>query len=134
MLFLADAETGGATKHKRDKKEPFRIDFITPAEKDLKTLSKELFVGVSRGVGINLPGTSANAKTRKGKKGGTKEKEKDLHLLPDDMHFSSRQLVTLFLKPKFSVRAHVWRDDRALMNFTPPAQNARPARSLDRKP
>ena len=33
-----------------------------------------------------------------------KERRND-QTLPDDMHFSSRQLVTLFLKPQFSVRA-----------------------------
>ena len=32
-----------------------------------------------------------------------KNGKRDEHLLPDDMHFSSRQLVSLFLKPKFSV-------------------------------
>lgn len=80
----------------------------------MKQLSKELFAPVTRGAGINLPGTSATAKARKGKgkKAAAKEKDKDLHLLPDDMHFTSRQLITLFLKPKFSVRAIVtikWR-------------------------
>lgn len=59
---------------------------------------------MTRGAGINLPGSSATTTTKKGGRGKKKEKEKkDDHRLPDDMHFSSRQLVTLFLKPKFSV-------------------------------
>jgi hypothetical protein len=29
---------------------------------------------------------------------------RDEHTLPDDVHFTSKELVTLFLKPKFSVR------------------------------
>ena len=38
-------------------------------------------------------------------KGKEKEDKRFDNTLPDDMHFSSRQLVTLFLKPKFSVSA-----------------------------
>jgi condensin complex subunit 2 len=32
-----------------------------------------------------------------------RQKEESANLLPDDMHFSSRQLVRLFMKPKFAV-------------------------------
>lgn len=54
---------------------------------------------MTKGAGINLPGTGAT-----GAKRGKKKKEKrDDHRLPDDMHFTSRQLLTLFLKPKFFV-------------------------------
>ena len=90
-------------KAPREKKEAFKIDFTSPAEKDLKETAKELCATGTRGEGITLPGTSAT--TRKGARGKkNKEKEKkDDHRLPDDMHFTSRQLVTLFLKPKFSV-------------------------------
>jgi condensin complex subunit 2 len=70
-------------------------------EKDLKETAKELFAPVSRGTGLTLPKYSSG-KASKAKKGKNKEKQHD-HTLPDDMHFSSRQLVTLFLKPKFSV-------------------------------
>jgi len=72
---------------------------MTPPDKTLKELTSELFAPVTKGAGINLPGTTT------GKKGSKKKKEKrDDHRLPDDMHFSSKQLVTLFLKPKFFVR------------------------------
>ena len=38
------------------------------------------------------------------KKNKEKEKEKrEEQVLPDNIHFSSRQFVTLFLKPDFSV-------------------------------
>jgi condensin complex subunit 2 len=94
----ADASTKQSAKKPREKKEAFKLDFLTPAEKDFKELTKELFAPVTKGAGINLPGTGPTA--RKNKK---KEKEKDDHSLPDDMHFSSRQLVSLFLKPKFQV-------------------------------
>ncbi|KAF7309641.1 Condensin complex subunit 2 [Mycena indigotica] len=94
----ADGKQG--TKPRREKKDPFKVDFMTPNEKSLKELTKELFAPVTKGAGINLPGTGPTA--RKSKKKG-KEK-KDDHCLPDDMHFSSRQLVSLFLKPKFRLK------------------------------
>jgi condensin complex subunit 2 len=40
-----------------------------------------------------------------------KEEKRDEHTLPDDMHFSSRQLVTLSLKPKFSVGVSLFARD-----------------------
>lgn len=78
---------------------------MSPAEKDLKEIAKELFAPVAKGASISLPGTSSTSASRKGGRGRkTKDKEnKGDHCLPDDMHFTSRQLVTLFLKPKFSV-------------------------------
>jgi condensin complex subunit 2 len=76
------------------------IDFFNPQEKSLKELSQELFAPVGKGQSINLPGTGpAGKKSRK----KSSEKKSD-HRLPDDIHFSSRQLVRLFLKPKFEVR------------------------------
>lgn len=62
---------------------------------------KELFAPVTRGAGIILPKYTSGRGSR-GKKAKAKGKQHD-HRLPDDMHFSSRQLITLFLKPKFSV-------------------------------
>jgi condensin complex subunit 2 len=83
------------------------LDFTAFDERDMKDIDKELFAPVTRGAGINLPGivlAKAGKKSVRGKKVKARTKEKkDDHLLPDDMHFSSRQLVTLFLKPKFSV-------------------------------
>lgn len=101
-----------APKPRREKKEAFRIDFLTPAEQDLKETAKILFAPVTRGAGITLPDPSAGAKkTGRGRKGTKAKKDKEEkrcdHTLPDDMHFSSRQLVTLFLKPKFSVSSAV---------------------------
>ena len=104
-FFPADASEVAAPKPRREKKEAFRIDFLTPSEKDVKTLSNELFAPVARGAGIILPnyGTVKSTAKKGGRGRKTKEEKRDIHTLPDDMHFSSRQLVTLFLKPKFSV-------------------------------
>ncbi|KIL65564.1 hypothetical protein M378DRAFT_10689 [Amanita muscaria Koide BX008] len=117
VIRKPDAETNATNKatKPRQKKEAFKIDFLTPLEegKDLKELTKELFAPVTKGASINLPGT---ATAKKGKRKATKEKEKkDDHRLPDDMHFSSRQLVTLFLKPKFylKMRGHKVRFNEA---------------------
>ncbi|KAG2070216.1 barren [Suillus decipiens] len=94
-----------APKPRREKKEAFKIDFLTPAEKDIKTIANEMFAKVTRGAGVTLP-SYGGSKTGKKGRGGRKAKEekRDEHTLPDDMHFSSRQLVTLFLKPKFSLK------------------------------
>ena len=76
----------------------------------VKEFAKEKFAPPTRGVGINLPGYSLPSSSKPGKKSNKKNKEKEKEqekkedqVLPDDMHFSSRQLVTLFLKPNFSV-------------------------------
>ncbi|OAX38973.1 barren [Rhizopogon vinicolor AM-OR11-026] len=98
-------ETADAPKPRREKKEAFKIDFLTPAEKDVKKIANEMFAGVTRGAGITLPtygGSKTGKKSRSSRK--AKEEKRDEHTLPDDMHFSSRQLVTLFLKPKFSLK------------------------------
>ncbi|KAK2465681.1 hypothetical protein APHAL10511_002225 [Amanita phalloides] len=102
----ADASTNKAAAKPRQKKEAFKIDFLTPMEdgKSLKDITKELFAPATKGISINMPGTGATS-AKKGKRKAAKEKEKrDDHRLPDDMHFSSRQLVTLFLKPKFYLK------------------------------
>jgi condensin complex subunit 2 len=106
------AETTDAPKARREKKEAFKIDFLTPVEKDVKAIATKMFAGVTRGAGITLPsygGSKASKKSRSSRK--AKEEKRDEHTLPDDMHFSSRQLVTLFLKPKFSVRASIFAKD-----------------------
>lgn len=83
----ADDEAAAASKAKRVVKEktPFSIDFATPAT----VMSKELFE----------PGTKTATMLPKSKRKAT-----DSHMLPDDMHFNSQQLLRLFLKPKVLVR------------------------------
>lgn len=92
-------DTSANKSKPREKKDPFKIDFLTPSTKSLKEISKELFAPVKKGGSITLPQFSGSKKS--GRKGKDKRSEQTL---PDDMHFSSRQLVTLFLKPKFAVR------------------------------
>jgi len=100
--------TAAAPKQKREKKEAFKINFYEPLGMSAKEFAKEKFAPPTRGAGINLPGYSLPSSSKSGKKGSKKNKEKEKgkreeQVLPDDMHFTSRQLVTLFLKPDFSV-------------------------------
>ncbi|KAH9479636.1 Condensin complex subunit 2 [Psilocybe cubensis] len=96
-----EAEAGAAKPNKRQKKEAVKIDFTTPSAKDAKEIAKDLFAPVTgKGASINLPGTGTTA----GKKGKKKKEKRDDHRLPDDMHFSDQQLVSLFLKPKFRLQ------------------------------
>ncbi|KAH7911044.1 condensin complex subunit 2/barren [Hygrophoropsis aurantiaca] len=101
-----DATEVAAAKPRREKKDPFKIDFLTPTEKDIKATSKAIFAPVTaRGAAITLPTyTSSKGSTTKKRGKKAKEEKRDEHTLPDDMHFTSRQLVTLFLKPKFSLK------------------------------
>ncbi|TDL23688.1 barren [Rickenella mellea] len=105
----ATAANADASKQKREKKEPFKIDFLTPSEKSQKEIMKEIFAPVSKGGSITLP-NAASKSAKKSKRSKAKDKEKrNEQTLPDDMHFSSRQLVTLFLKPKFALRMRGYR-------------------------
>lgn len=108
FLFLATGDQAAAVpKQKREKKEAFKIDFHEPLGMTVKEFAKEKFAPPNRGVGINLPGYalpgSSKPKKRVSKKNKEEKEKREDQILPDDMHFSSRQLVTLFLKPDFSV-------------------------------
>ncbi|MCJ1386608.1 hypothetical protein MMC17_009734 [Xylographa soralifera] len=71
---------------KRKGKEPFEVNFASPLD---STLAELIYTPAVSNSTICLPKTQWTSKTR--------------HLLPDDKHFHSRQLLKLFLKPKASV-------------------------------
>lgn len=71
---------------KRKEKEPFEIDFLAPMG---GALAEMLAVPASSNAQISLPKKDWKSRTR--------------NLLPDDKHFSSRDLLRLFLKPKARV-------------------------------
>lgn len=126
-IFL-DSEGGPATRAKKEKV-AFQIEFLEPPAHS----SKELFAPASA-TSIALPsGTGAAAPALKGKRRNKKASaRRDSHLLPDDMHFSSAQLLRLFRKPKFVVSASVIGSSGGVKpNRAPPeAENAttRPGR------
>jgi condensin complex subunit 2 len=79
------------TREKKAPKAAFTIDFTGESPS-----TKELFTPGTK-IGTQLPSTKrTGAKTVAAARRGE-------WLLPDDMHFSSRQLLRLFLKPKFAV-------------------------------
>jgi condensin complex subunit 2 len=132
-LHLSAENTEAAAKPRREKKEAFKIDFFTPSEISIKEFAKQKFAPVTRGAGINLPGhgPTTTASKSSSKRGSKKGKEKDTEkrveqVLPDDMHFSSRQLVTLYLKPKFSVCTISSSAVCSLRTLGPTAENAWP--------
>lgn len=74
--------TTSAPKQRKEK-EPFEIDFAAPLDPAIAEL---IYTPASSNSAISLPKTQWKTKGR--------------NLLPDDKHFNSRNLLTLFLKPK----------------------------------
>ncbi|VUC27137.1 unnamed protein product [Clonostachys rosea] len=68
---------------KRKEKEPFLIDFDAPTDSAMHDL---LYTQAANNAAISIPKSQWKSKAR--------------HLLPDDKHFHSRSLLSLFLKPK----------------------------------
>jgi condensin complex subunit 2 len=77
------SKSANAGPTKRKERESFEIDFVSPMS---QALADALYTPVTSNSAISLPRTQWRSKTR--------------NLLPDDKHFSSRQLLRLFLKPK----------------------------------
>ncbi|KAG8726798.1 hypothetical protein FRC12_023074, partial [Ceratobasidium sp. 428] len=90
--------TGNTTTRSRKDKTAFMIDFETPSE----NTAKKLFVPGTASA-LTLPGAKTAQGTKKGSRNVKPVKKSD-YLLPNDMHFSSMQLLRLFMKPKFTVK------------------------------
>lgn len=80
---IKDATKTPGPATKRKEREPFMIDFASPMTQAMADL---IYTPASSNSVISLPKTQWKSKTR--------------NLLPDDKHFNSRQLLSLFLKPK----------------------------------
>jgi condensin complex subunit 2 len=80
---IKDAAKATPATTKKKEKEPFEIDFMSPMNQQLADL---LYTPAPSNATISLPKKDWKSKTR--------------NLLPDDKHFSSRDLLRLFLKPK----------------------------------
>lgn len=101
-LVAADKKT-----RTRKTKEAFSISFDT-SEDNAAPDSKIVFTTAK--ATLNLPSTSTSKRKR-----GTLANKKEDYLLPDDKHFASHQLLTLFLKPKAAVNMK-----RRLQKVAPP--------------
>ena len=81
-----NAQNATSTTRTRKEKEPFEIDFLAPLD---SAIAEAICTPASSNSVISLPKAQWKSKTR--------------NLLPDDKHFNSRQLLSLFLKPKARV-------------------------------
>lgn len=79
---IKDGDKPTETK-KRKEKEPFEIDFAAPMENNIHDT---LYTQAASNSAISMPKKDWKSKSR--------------HLLPDDKHFNSKSLLSLFLKPK----------------------------------
>ncbi|KAI1827958.1 condensin complex subunit 2/barren [Xylaria intraflava] len=80
---IKDANKPDTATRPRKEKEPFEIDFASPLD---GKLSETIHTQASSNAIISLPKKDWKSKTR--------------NLLPDDKHFNSKQLLSLFLKPR----------------------------------
>lgn len=82
-----NSKPAAAPVRARKEKESFEIDFMSPAA----GVSEDVLLPSRGRTAIDLPKKDWKTKSR--------------HLLPDDKHFNSRQLLKLFLKPKASIQS-----------------------------
>ncbi|KAI1489275.1 condensin complex subunit 2/barren [Biscogniauxia mediterranea] len=80
---IKDANKTETGTRQRKEKEPFEIDFASPLD---PKLADTIYTQASSNSAISMPKKEWKSKTR--------------NLLPDDKHFNSKQLLSLFLKPK----------------------------------
>ncbi|KAI1774048.1 barren [Hypoxylon cercidicola] len=80
---IKDANKPETSTRQRKEKEPFEIDFASPLD---QKLGETIFTQATSNAAISMPKKDWKSKTR--------------NLLPDDKHFNSTQLLSLFLKPK----------------------------------
>lgn len=92
-----EAATAAADKKTRTRKpkEQFSLSFAISEDNEAPS-SKTIFA-TSKAT-LNMPSSSSSKRKR-----GTLANKKEDYLLPDDKHFASQQLLTLFLKPKAAV-------------------------------
>ncbi|KAJ9094193.1 hypothetical protein QFC19_008045 [Naganishia cerealis] len=102
------SESATTAKQTRKEKTPFLINFEdpeAPSAKDLFATSKTVITLPAISTKRGRAGTPPKGKKgKKAKEAGDVTDIRDEHLLPDDMHFSSRQLLRLFMKPKFTLK------------------------------
>ena len=81
-------------KESKKSKEPFVIDFLS---EEGAVNVKEIFEPAERAAAITLPLNASK------KMANLAASSSDAYLLPEDRHFSSKQLLRLFLKPRVAI-------------------------------
>lgn len=90
----AAAAAAAARKESKKSKEPFVIDFLS---EEGGVNVKEIFEPAKQAAAITLPVSARN------KMANLAASSSDAYLLPEDRHFSSKQLLRLFLKPRMAI-------------------------------
>lgn len=80
---IKDVNKPAAPTRQRKEKEAFEIDFLSPLD---PALGDVIYTQASGNAAISMPKKDWKSKSR--------------NLIPDDKHFNSKQLLSLFLKPK----------------------------------
>ncbi|KAB5536361.1 condensin complex component cnd2 [Coniochaeta sp. 2T2.1] len=80
---IKDTNKPNEPARQRKEKQPFEIDFASPLD---PAIAEVIYNQASSNTAISLPKKDWKSKSR--------------NLLPDDKHFNSKQLLSLFLKPK----------------------------------
>ncbi|KAI6380433.1 hypothetical protein MCOR25_001627 [Pyricularia grisea] len=80
---IKDVNKPAAATRSRKEKEAFEIDFLSPMD---QTTAELIYTSASSNTAISMPKKDWKSKSR--------------NLIPDDKHFNSKQLLSLFLKPK----------------------------------
>ncbi|GAC99668.1 condensin complex subunit 2 [Pseudozyma hubeiensis SY62] len=83
-----------ARKESKKSKEPFVIDFLS---EEGAVNVKEIFEPAKQAAAITLPVSARN------KMASLAASSSDAYLLPEDRHFTSKQLLRLFLKPRVAI-------------------------------
>lgn len=109
---IKDGDKPSTESKKRKEKEPFEINFAAPLE---DSVYNTLYTQAASNSAISMPKKDWKSKSR--------------HLLPDDKHFNSKSLLSLFLKPKARIgrRRMGFGGDRAGFGFGNAHQDDAPA-------
>lgn len=102
---IKDVNKPAQTKARKEK-EPFEIDFAAPLD---AALAEVLYTHATSNAAISLAKKDWKSKTR--------------NLLPDDKHFNSKQLLSLFLKPKARMGRRRGHGKRGVFGNTDAHQN-----------
>lgn len=101
---IKDVNKPPSEMKKRKEKEPFEIDFASPLE---SSTADALLTQAASNSAISMPKKDWKSKSR--------------NLLPDDKHFNSKSLLSLFLKPKARMaRRRAGFGARGVMGNAPP--------------
>lgn len=94
----AAAAAAAARRESRRTREPFVIDFLS---EEGAVNVKEIFEPAKQNTAITLPASARNKMTSLAALSSSSSA--DAYLLPEDRHFSSKQLLRLFLKPRVAI-------------------------------